>query len=459
MKKILLASLLLGTAFCSQINAMEVELTEQQKYTSLKGMLGLYEVTPQNIAIIQDAYRGTYNAEPADTNTISDMLNSQELAISQDIYNQYAVLLKQLEVTVLDDAAIPTIQAMYNFHYGNNPAPEGVVRQIFNKEQAIQQQAADKVEEIYQQQHAVVPAPAQSAKPSFDEARAVAAINLLVKLSDKRRGEDRLKHIDECRKFEKVETAGWDIASMQEAVPYTLSGRLLDEVSEIVSLILESMETPEYGIYLPDFLERKKLYSAFIGLGKLETRGCKNPEERVGLFQKYIGASADVNLVSFTSNPNISYHIIKRTAAWPSYKEGKMCFLNVDDFVKVFEEVAGNWANRHGDWMSPAQMFAEDLHKLFEEFGEEWANSKFGQWNSQEQKFSDFSNVVHEDMFAQSLKILELAKGSTWEEVKAAYKKLALIHHPDKGGDAEEFKKINAAYSYLDSYFEARKKG
>jgi len=35
------------------------------------------------------------------------------------------------------------------------------------------------------------------------------------------------------------------------------------------------------------------------------------------------------------------------------------------------------------------------------------------------------------------------------DEIKRAYKKLASKHHPDKGGDPEEFKKIQAAYDTL----------
>lgn len=35
------------------------------------------------------------------------------------------------------------------------------------------------------------------------------------------------------------------------------------------------------------------------------------------------------------------------------------------------------------------------------------------------------------------------------DEIKKAYKKLASKHHPDKGGDPEEFKKVQAAYDVL----------
>uniref|UniRef100_A0A6C0CZX1 J domain-containing protein n=1 Tax=viral metagenome TaxID=1070528 RepID=A0A6C0CZX1_9ZZZZ len=45
--------------------------------------------------------------------------------------------------------------------------------------------------------------------------------------------------------------------------------------------------------------------------------------------------------------------------------------------------------------------------------------------------------------------ILEINRSATQEEIKKAYKKLALIHHPDKGGDATVFQDIQAAYETL----------
>lgn len=46
--------------------------------------------------------------------------------------------------------------------------------------------------------------------------------------------------------------------------------------------------------------------------------------------------------------------------------------------------------------------------------------------------------------------ILGCSKGATADEIKKAYKKLALLHHPDKtNGNDEMFKKINEAYSVL----------
>ena len=45
--------------------------------------------------------------------------------------------------------------------------------------------------------------------------------------------------------------------------------------------------------------------------------------------------------------------------------------------------------------------------------------------------------------------ILGVDPKSTPEEIKIAYRNLAREHHPDKGGDAEIFKEIAAAYSVL----------
>lgn len=45
--------------------------------------------------------------------------------------------------------------------------------------------------------------------------------------------------------------------------------------------------------------------------------------------------------------------------------------------------------------------------------------------------------------------ILGVSKNASEDEVKKAYRKLAMKHHPDKGGDPEEFKKIQSAYDRI----------
>ena len=44
---------------------------------------------------------------------------------------------------------------------------------------------------------------------------------------------------------------------------------------------------------------------------------------------------------------------------------------------------------------------------------------------------------------------LGVAKNATPDDIKKAYRRLAAIHHPDKGGDTAEFQKVQAAYDVL----------
>ena len=45
--------------------------------------------------------------------------------------------------------------------------------------------------------------------------------------------------------------------------------------------------------------------------------------------------------------------------------------------------------------------------------------------------------------------LLGVSKNADKKEIKRAYKKATLKHHPDKGGDADKFKKIQEAYEVL----------
>jgi len=54
----------------------------------------------------------------------------------------------------------------------------------------------------------------------------------------------------------------------------------------------------------------------------------------------------------------------------------------------------------------------------------------------------------------EACEVLGLKQLVPLEEIKTAYKKLVIQHHPDKGGNSEVFKKIQEAYEYLSSQVE-----
>ena len=66
-------------------------------------------------------------------------------------------------------------------------------------------------------------------------------------------------------------------------------------------------------------------------------------------------------------------------------------------------------------------------------------------------------------MIRESLyKILGLQDFASLDEIKKAYRGLALIHHPDRGGSQERMKLINSAYDILSkqkSEYDARLRG
>lgn len=77
-----------------------------------------------------------------------------------------------------------------------------------------------------------------------------------------------------------------------------------------------------------------------------------------------------------------------------------------------------------------------DIHKLLDQF---WLRYTSGALDSKEKQ--------------QALKVLELNDGVDFNVIKKQYRRLAMRHHPDRGGDKNKLIAINQAMECLESYY------
>lgn len=69
--------------------------------------------------------------------------------------------------------------------------------------------------------------------------------------------------------------------------------------------------------------------------------------------------------------------------------------------------------------------------------------------NYNKDDFLDEIMKIHNDVYFNPYKILEIDKDYTPKTLKEQYKVMAMKYHPDKGGDADVFKDITQSYIYL----------
>lgn len=62
-------------------------------------------------------------------------------------------------------------------------------------------------------------------------------------------------------------------------------------------------------------------------------------------------------------------------------------------------------------------------------------------------------------MSIQHYRTLGISPGASEEEIKKAYRRLASVHHPDKGGDTKKFQEIQTAYDAIVKERSARQAG
>ncbi|MBS98015.1 MAG: molecular chaperone DnaJ [Oceanospirillaceae bacterium] len=79
-------------------------------------------------------------------------------------------------------------------------------------------------------------------------------------------------------------------------------------------------------------------------------------------------------------------------------------------------------------------------------------------WSEFENSSSDYvrkllrgfwERYLSDDQRQDAWQVLDLEPGADEQTIRAAYRRLAARHHPDKGGDAEQFCRVREAYELL----------
>lgn len=97
----------------------------------------------------------------------------------------------------------------------------------------------------------------------------------------------------------------------------------------------------------------------------------------------------------------------------------------------------------------------QDEERVREEEERKERDRKF--WDDLSRRFGSYYSSGPPPQVLSALKSFNLPETTDYDTVKKTYRKLALKHHPDKGGKEELFKQLNQQYEYLTSYYNTKK--
>lgn len=119
------------------------------------------------------------------------------------------------------------------------------------------------------------------------------------------------------------------------------------------------------------------------------------------------------------------------------------------DRAKEEYEEAAYQAEQERQRYEEARKQAEYERQRYEQ--ERRNNSSSSNNGGNQQQYSSSSNSGSYSKRDECLKILGLDPARQWteKEIKKAYKRMAMKHHPDRGGSQEMFVKVREAYEYL----------
>ena len=91
----------------------------------------------------------------------------------------------------------------------------------------------------------------------------------------------------------------------------------------------------------------------------------------------------------------------------------------------------------------------EDPQRVVQELLKHQESTQSSRRTRSDQRSTDRKRSGSSDVRSAAYKILGLQFGASQHDIKKAHRRLAKQHHPDLGGSAENFRKINEAYQIL----------
>ena len=111
------------------------------------------------------------------------------------------------------------------------------------------------------------------------------------------------------------------------------------------------------------------------------------------------------------------------------------------------------YGQRAPEWLSEAPLqVVEELLRREERLGQRHHQRRSGTRTENHSKSTNHAHAKREaaaDPRADALRLLGLEPGASQQMIKRAYRRLAKAHHPDLGGDAKAFHRLDAAYRLL----------
>ena len=117
-----------------------------------------------------------------------------------------------------------------------------------------------------------------------------------------------------------------------------------------------------------------------------------------------------------------------------------LCLFDLEDLCEEYGSIS---------WDAPDDSTRNTYTGSSRSSSKGWDSSAKGAWGSQSKDRDPFQSDPPPDPKTRDLAALHLLPTAPLEVVRAVYRALSLLHHPDLGGDEARMKEVNNAYERL----------